>query len=71
LTYEPISDEEAGRRYAKVSGSPEETEAHVALWRAIREGRLASVTDCVAQILKRKPMTLNQWAMENANAFRD
>jgi uncharacterized protein YbjT (DUF2867 family) len=69
LTYEPISDEEAGRRYARVSGSREETEAHVALWRAIREGRLATVTDGVEQILQRKPMTLHQWAMENANTF--
>jgi hypothetical protein len=33
LRYEPISDEQARERYAKVSGSLEETEAHVALWR--------------------------------------
>jgi uncharacterized protein YbjT (DUF2867 family) len=69
LKYEPISDEEARERYAKVSGSPEETEAHVALWRAIREGRLAKVTHDVERILGRRPITLGQWATENADSF--
>jgi uncharacterized protein YbjT (DUF2867 family) len=36
LAYQTILDEEAGERYSRVSGSPEETAAHVALWRAIR-----------------------------------
>ena len=51
------------------SGSPEETEAHVALWRAIREGRLGAVTDEVERILGRKPITLDQWLAENTGAF--
>lgn len=70
LTFQPISDEQARERYAKVSGSPEETEAHIALWRAIREGRLASVTNTVERILGRKPIDLDQWTAENAAAFR-
>jgi len=70
LVFEAISDEEARRRYAQFSGSVEETEAHVALWRAIREGRLAATTDVVERVLGRKPMRLNQWARENAEAFR-
>jgi uncharacterized protein YbjT (DUF2867 family) len=69
LTFEPISDEEARRRYAARSASVAETEAHVALWRAIGEGRLASVTDTVEQVLGRRPITLDQWAIENAAAF--
>jgi uncharacterized protein YbjT (DUF2867 family) len=69
LKYEAISDDEARERYAKISGSPEETEAHVTLWRAIREGRLASVTDEVERILGRQPIGLIQWAKENAGAF--
>jgi uncharacterized protein YbjT (DUF2867 family) len=71
LRYQPISDEEAGERYSKVSGSVEETDAHVALWRAIREGRLGAVTDCVERVLGRKALTLEEWAAENATAFRD
>jgi (4-alkanoyl-5-oxo-2,5-dihydrofuran-3-yl)methyl phosphate reductase len=69
LKYEAISDEEARERYQKVSGSPEETEAHVALWRAIRQGLLAGVTHDVERILGRKPIALAQWAAENANSF--
>jgi uncharacterized protein YbjT (DUF2867 family) len=70
LTFQPISDEEARQRYSRISGSAEETQAHVALWRAIREGRLAAVNNNVQRILGRKPMTLDQWLMENAGAFR-
>jgi uncharacterized protein YbjT (DUF2867 family) len=71
VTFLPISDEEARRRYSAVSGSVEETEAHVALWRAIREGRLAAVTDKVQQILGRAPIGLDQWIAENITAFLD
>jgi hypothetical protein len=70
LNYQPISDDEARVRYSKFSGSPEETEAHVSLWRAIRQGRLATVTDCVERVLRRKPITLEEWAVENISAFR-
>jgi uncharacterized protein YbjT (DUF2867 family) len=69
LKYEAISDDDARERYAKISGSPEETEAHVVLWRAIREGRLASVTHDVERILGRQPISLSQWVKENAGAF--
>jgi len=69
LTFQAISDEEARQRYSRVSGSPEETEAHVALWRAIREGRVAGVTHDVERILGRKPIPLRQWALENAKSF--
>ncbi len=69
LVYQTISDEEASERYSRISGSPEETAAHIALWRAIRQGRLAATTDGVEQTLGRKPIFLKQWASENAHAF--
>jgi len=69
LAYQTISDDEAGQRYSTVSGSPEETAAHVALWRAIREGRLAATTDGVAQALGRIPISMEEWALENACHF--
>jgi uncharacterized protein YbjT (DUF2867 family) len=71
LSYQVISDEEARERYSKISGSREETEAHVALWKAIRDGRLAATTDGVHRILGRKPIPLRQWASENARSFVD
>jgi uncharacterized protein YbjT (DUF2867 family) len=70
LAFQPISDEEARRRYAATGAPTEETEAHVALWRAIREGRLATLTDNVERILGRKPIGLDQWIQENVVAFR-
>lgn len=69
LSYQVIFDEEARERYSRISGSQEETEAHVALWRAIREGRLAATTDRVERILGRKPIALRQWAAENVRSF--
>lgn len=70
LAFQSISDEEARERYSRVSGSTEETEAHVALWGAIREGRLATVNNNVKRILGHEPITLDQWLVENAGAFR-
>jgi uncharacterized protein YbjT (DUF2867 family) len=54
LLFHPISDEEARQRYSETGASPEDVAAHVALWQAIREGRLAKVTDKVECILGRK-----------------
>src|SRR5271156_5842783 len=65
LEFVAISDDEARQRYSVVSGSAEETEAHVALWRAIRERRPASVNDNVEQIVGRKAIALDQWITEN------
>jgi uncharacterized protein YbjT (DUF2867 family) len=70
LRFREISDEEARQEYSRISGSVEETEAHVSLWRAIREGRLATITDNVEAVLGRKPIAFDQWLVENAAAFR-
>jgi uncharacterized protein YbjT (DUF2867 family) len=69
LRFQPISDEEARQRYAATGASSPETEAHVSLWRAIREGRLANITDNIERILGRKPIAMDHWATENAGAF--
>ena len=70
LKFESISDEEARQRYAATGASATETDAHVALWRAIREGRLATVTNVVEQVLGRPPIRFDQWLSENEAAFR-
>jgi uncharacterized protein YbjT (DUF2867 family) len=69
VRYEAISDAEASRRFAASGESAEVTEAHTALWRAIREGRLGMVTEEVERVLGRKPISLSAWAIENAAAF--
>jgi len=70
LKYETLSDEEATRRFAATGASAEETEAHVELWRAIREGRLGMTTDGVERVLGRKPIGLVRWIAENVDKFR-
>jgi len=70
LKFEFVPDEEAHRRYAATGAPAAETDAHVALWRAIREGRLGTVTNTVDQVLGRPPIGFDQWLIENADAFR-
>jgi uncharacterized protein YbjT (DUF2867 family) len=69
LTFQPISDDEARRLYSAFGAPSEETEAHVSLWRAIREERLATVTKNIERILGRKPIKLDQWVSENLESF--
>lgn len=70
LMFQPLSDEEA-RRQQMVSGVAEPLiAAHLSIFRAIREGRLAAVTDTVEHVLGRKPITFAQWVQENATLFR-
>ena len=70
LRFQAISDEEA-RQQQIAWGAPEPlVEARLSIFRAIREGRLATVTDTVERVLGRKPIAFDQWAQENAMAFR-
>jgi uncharacterized protein YbjT (DUF2867 family) len=70
LKFEQISDEEAGQRFSATGASKEETLAHIELWRAIREGRLSTVTDTVERVRGRKPTAFDQWIRENVAAFQ-
>lgn len=70
LRIQPISDQQV-RHEQMAWGAPEpEIEAHLSIYRAIREGRLATVTDTIERVLGRKPIAFDQWASENAQAFR-
>jgi hypothetical protein len=70
VRFESISDAQARKMALGWADSPAYAEALVDIWRAIREGRLATVTDEVERILGRKPLPFAQWAQENAAAFR-
>jgi uncharacterized protein YbjT (DUF2867 family) len=65
IRFEEISDEEARPDFDRAYA-----DALVDIWRAIREGRLATITDGVQRVLGRKPVTFDQWVEENAGAFR-
>jgi uncharacterized protein YbjT (DUF2867 family) len=70
LTFRPISEEQERQQMTESGDSAEIIAAHMSIYRAIREGRLAAVTDNVERVLGRKPIAFDQWARENAEAFR-
>jgi (4-alkanoyl-5-oxo-2,5-dihydrofuran-3-yl)methyl phosphate reductase len=69
LRFQSISDAEARRQHLAWRAPPPLVEARLSIFRAIREGRLAEVTDRVESVLGRKPIAFDQWAQENAAAF--
>lgn len=63
IRFIPITDAQAQM------GNDPYSEAIVDIWRAIREGRVETVTDGVKRVLGREPRSFKQWAAENADAF--
>ena len=45
-------------------------DALVDIWRAVRQGRLDTVTDGVRQAIGQEPISFAQWAAENATSFK-
>lgn len=70
LTFQPISEGQERQRMITSGALETEIEAHLSIYRAIREGRASAVTNNVERVLARNPLTFDQWAKENAAAFR-
>jgi uncharacterized protein YbjT (DUF2867 family) len=70
LRFEPISDEQERRGWVERGESPASIDYHLSIFRAIRRGSLAGVTDTVARVLGRAPITFDQWVEQNVAAFR-
>lgn len=70
VRFETLSDEQERAKMTQIGDSEEMIAAHLSIYKAIREGRLATVTDTVERVLGRKPVTFDQWVQENAAAFR-
>jgi (4-alkanoyl-5-oxo-2,5-dihydrofuran-3-yl)methyl phosphate reductase len=70
LTFQAITEEDARRQQVAWAAQPAMVEARLSIFRAIREGRLAAVTDTVEQVLGRRPIPFDRWAEEHAAAFR-
>jgi uncharacterized protein YbjT (DUF2867 family) len=68
VRYEHLSDSEA-RAGALKWADRTYAEALVDIWRAVREGRLATVSDGVEQQLGRAPRSFHDWVGENIGAF--
>lgn len=69
LRFAAISEEKERREMIEAGDPPEIVAAHLSIYRAIREGRLAAVTDTIERVLGRKSLTFDQWAQENCEAF--
>jgi uncharacterized protein YbjT (DUF2867 family) len=70
LRFEPRSEDDE-RRAQSAWGTPQAViEARLSIFRAMREGRLATVTGNVAAVLGREPISFDRWAQQNAAAFR-
>ncbi len=70
VRFEQISDERAHKGTLARGDDRELADALVDIWRAVREGRLATVSDGVERVTGRKPISFQRWAEENAQAFR-
>lgn len=68
IRYETLSDDEA-LMGALLWADCAYAEALVDIWRAVRKGRLATVTDGVRQILGRGPRSFGDWIGENIGSF--
>jgi len=70
VRFEAISDKEAYAGVVAWAGKGHYADALVDIWRAVREGRLATVSEGVKQVIGRRPLSFGQWAQENAGAFQ-
>jgi len=70
VRFEPISEEQERRKMFESGDPPEIVEAHISIYRGIRDGRLAAVTNNVERVTGRKPITFDRWVQEHVNAFR-
>jgi uncharacterized protein YbjT (DUF2867 family) len=70
VRFEEISDNQAHAGVVAWAGKGRYADALVDIWRAVREGRLAMVSDGVKQVIGREPIPFNRWAEDNADAFQ-
>lgn len=70
VRFDEISDQQAYAGVVAWAGKGPYADALVDIWRAVREGRLATVTEGVKRIIGRRPISFDRWAEENASAFQ-
>jgi uncharacterized protein YbjT (DUF2867 family) len=69
LAFQSMSDHEARAQFVARREESRMVEALLSIWSAIREGRLATVTETVWHLLGRGPRSFEVWAQENAATF--
>jgi uncharacterized protein YbjT (DUF2867 family) len=70
ITYHPV-DEEAMLQGAREQGMPEASVPYLAeLYRLVRAGHMAVVTDDIKEVTKRKPITFDEFAVPYADCWK-
>ena len=69
IGFEAISEEQVRQRMTESGDAEEMIVAHLSIYRAVRQGRLATATNNVERVLGRKPIGFDRWAQEHAEAF--
>jgi (4-alkanoyl-5-oxo-2,5-dihydrofuran-3-yl)methyl phosphate reductase len=69
LHFEPLTDDEERRQEIAWGTPPAIIEARLSIFRAMRDGQLAAISDTVARTLGREPISFDRWAQQNAAAF--
>lgn len=70
IVFEEVTDQQAYADAVAWAGKGPYVDALVDIWRAVRHGRLDTVTDGVRQAIGREPISFAQWAAENAASFK-
>lgn len=70
IDFQEISDHQAHTDAVGWAGHGPYLDALVDIWRAVREGRLETVTNGVREAIGREPISFAQWAAENAASFK-
>ena len=71
IRFRAISEDEVRQSMLESGDSQAVIDAHLSIYRAIREQRLARVTDTVQRVLGRNPITFDEWVDQNAAAFAE
>jgi uncharacterized protein YbjT (DUF2867 family) len=70
VRFEEISDHEAHAGVVRWAGKGPYADAIVDIWRAVREGKMDTVSGDVQRVLARKATSFDQWVAENVQAFQ-
>lgn len=71
IDFAEITDHQAYVDAVEWGGEGPYVDALVDIWRAVRHGRLDTVTDGVRRVIGREPIPFAQWAAENAESFTE
>jgi len=70
IRFELLSEVQERQKMIEIGESEEMIAAHLSIYKAIREGRLATVTGTVERVLGRPPLSFDHWVQQHASSFR-